>query len=217
MARPRAGHPRSYGSVVLIGQAGGVDEEMLIRAQRGLGEDALDVEAEQHVPPPPALREGVAHRVGAVEDLALGAQSRFLPRLDELRPRHEGVIDASKRRGLRGAVTVLQGRSEPVMILGGRDVNGAAHRPGAHEARGVEGLLHFGARRIRGAREDRVRNRGHLLALDCQHASHRGDGRSAARRGHQPLGHDAQQGQARGQGTHQKSLDSGSSKPRIAS
>ena len=220
-------------------------DEMLMAPPGPLDENALALQAHQDMAP--ALRRGP----GAVPSAGPGAGSHeatLLPhpqqtgaaqrslvgdrRQGELaRTLQEGVVDPQLLlRAPRPRVhPVHEGHAQPVVVVRRRDVNGAAHGPGAHESPGLEGRLDVGASGSRRSGDDRVGHGGDLLALDGELTAHRLGGRGRRRRLHEPLGDQPQVGHLprsadlrhrlrdHGDGTTQKRREEGSSRPRMAS
>ncbi len=217
MARPALRDSSADRALIGGGQGGGVDDEVLVRPHGSLDETSLEVEEEDHVPPPPRPREGLAHRVGAVVDLDRGNEPGPLPCGEELRPRErtarsdlrardvdcgipDGVVDSELARRRDPAVVRVGERGpQPVVVGRSRHVDGPSHGPGAHEARRPEcggDLGHRGALR---PRDEGVRNRRDLLALEGEEAGGRLLDQDRASRGDEPLRDDPQKAEARGQ------------------
>ena len=191
-------HVRTRGTAVGVGQGAGVHHQVLVTAPGALDQDALTLKTYQQVsasvgddvpllggPREPGLAPGLEqHR--ARQRPVLGQELQ-----GDLRgPGAQGLVHAELGLGAPGpgVAAVHEGGTQPVVVGGGGDVDGAAHGPGPHQLTGLKGRLDVAAARARAACHQGVGHGGDLLALDGELAAHRLDGGGGGGGGHQPLG-----------------------------
>ena len=125
---------------------------------------------------PSREEEAVTVSIPLLDELgAAHSQGRGLQQLTRnlRRTLDESVIEAQgKRLSFPRRTPVAQQAAQPMVVTGARDVNGAAHRPGANQLTSREGLFDASARHSRAAHANRPRDRARLLALQSRQVRH---------------------------------------------
>ena len=145
------------------------------------------------------------------------SSARLTPWGEVRRTLDESISEAQRKRlAFPRRTAVTQQSAQPMVVAGARHVNGAAHRPRSNQLTTRERLLDASARHTRAAHSNRPGDRARLLTLQCRQILNGVQRGTRRGRRDESLGDDSPQAHPTGC-LHQKSRDSGSSTPRIAS